>query len=403
MIEVANLNRRFGSLVAVDDLSFRLEKGEVVGFLGPNGAGKTTTMRILTGYLPATSASRLEVAGFDVLRQSLEVRRRIGYLAESVPLYRELRVREMMTFQGRLHGMSRADLRTRIPAVLERVGVLDRERQLVGNLSRGLRQRVGLAVALLPNPDVLILDEPTSGLDPLQRREVRSLIRELANEHTVLLSSHILAEIESVCPRVIIINEGRLLADGTQQDLVERFGGSGYVAVEAMAGDVAEASKLLEQLPGVSDVRVGIREGIHQRFEVRGEGDLREDVGALAMTKGWALRELSWQRASLEELFARLVLGGEPEVDRPAASAPAVAQPQAPQFGGLELLSDALDSPAPGAPAPGDTAPGKIIYSLNPFDQGASRDLGKPMSVAPPSVDGPEPAGPRDDCKEPEQ
>ena len=226
MIEVAHLTRRYGSATAVDDLSFEVAKGEVVGFLGPNGAGKTTTMRILAGYLPATRAKRLIVANHDVLRDSMEVRKAIGYLPESVPLYPELRVEEMMRFQGRLHRMSRQDLRTRIGEVLERVGVLDRRKQLVGTLSRGLKQRVGLAVALLPDPQVLILDEPTSGLDPIQRGQVRDLIADLSSEHTVLLSSHILAEIESMAPRVIIIHEGQKVADGSQAEIVRTLGAS---------------------------------------------------------------------------------------------------------------------------------------------------------------------------------
>ncbi len=374
MIEVEHLTRRFGSHAAVDDVSFRLERGEVVGFLGPNGAGKTTTMRILTGFLPATSSARLEVACFDVLRQSLDVRRRIGYLPEAVPLYREMRVREMMVFQGRLHGMPRADLKREVPRVLERVGVLDRQAQLIGNLSRGLRQRVGLAVALLPDPEVLILDEPTSGLDPLQRREVRGLIRELADEHTVLFSSHILAEIENVCPRVIIVHEGRLVADGTQEDLMRRFAGSGHVRLEAVVGNVREAIGLLDSLDVVTRVDEQGRLGIHHAFDVFGEGDLREDVGALAAQRGWALRELSWRRPTLEELFARLVLGGEELAAGATAALPAgesVARAVGPQ---LEL--------APDPPASGP-AGNKVIYSLNPFDRGAARDLGQPMDPSP--------------------
>ena len=187
MISVSHLTRRFGSLAAVDDVSFHLERGEVVGFLGPNGAGKTTTLRMLCGFLPPTSGS-LEVAGFDVLRQSMEVRRRIGYLPEAVPLYPEQRVEEMLAFQGRLHGMSRARIRGRIGEVLEVVDLTQNRRKLIGHLSKGQRQRVGLALALLPNPEVLILDEPTSGLDPMQRVEVRRLVRDLSAEHTVLFS-----------------------------------------------------------------------------------------------------------------------------------------------------------------------------------------------------------------------
>jgi ABC-2 type transport system ATP-binding protein len=395
MIEVAHLARRFGSILAVDDLSFSLEKGEVVGFLGPNGAGKTTTMRILTGYLPATSAEQLTVAGFDVLRQSMEVRRRIGYLPESVPLYREMRVREMMQFQGRLHRMDRGALRRRVPEVLERVGVLDRESQLVGNLSRGLRQRVGLAVALLADPEVLILDEPTSGLDPLQRAEVRTLIRDLASEHTVLLSSHILAEIESICPRVIILREGRLAADGTREDLVASLGGAGHVAFEAVVGDAAEAQRLLESLPGVSGVDVGERLGIHQGFAIHGEGDLREDVGALAMTQSWAVRELSWQRPSLEELFARLVLGTGELAAPGSTPAPAIQPTPAaapPTHAGLEL---APEGDASGDPPLGTVGNKEVFYSLNPFDQGGARDLTRPMKSSGDASEEPE-----GDCEE---
>jgi len=398
MIEVAHLTRRFGGVAAVDDLSFSLERGEVVGFLGPNGAGKTTTMRILTGYLPATRASVLRVAGHDVLRESLAVRRRIGYLPESVPLYPELRVGEMLRFQGRLHGLDRAALKARVPAVLDRVGVLDRERQLVGKLSRGLRQRVGLAVALLPNPDVLILDEPTSGLDPLQRREVRALIKGLAHEHTVLLSSHILGEVESIAERVIIVHRGRKLADGTQAELIEGLAGSlagplagrAHVRFEAVVGDAEAAAALMRTLDGVARVEVGAKVGIHHAFRVEGEGDLREDLGALALTRGWAVRELSHVKPSLEELFMRLVQGDEVVVSsaggnvssRTGAARAAAPPKNGPsdellQLGGGPAL--ARPSAAPGTAA--GPAVGRVIYSLNPFDRGAQRDLSKPVQV----------------------
>ena len=382
MIEVQDLTRRFGSLTAVDDLSFSVERGEVVGFLGPNGAGKTTTMRILSGYLPATSASTLAVAGHDVLRDSMAVRRSIGYLPESVPLYPELRVDEMMRFQGKLHRMERRALRTRIDEVLERVGVLDRSKQLVGTLSRGLKQRVGLAVALLPDPEVLILDEPTSGLDPIQRREVRRLVAELSDQHTVLLSSHILAEIETMAPRVVIVHEGRKVADGDQASITESLsrGTAGHVVLEAAApAEPGQMSELLGSLPGVECVEIGERVGIHHNFRVFGEGDLREDVGALAMTQGWALRELTWKRPSLEELFTELVIGtlGEEEKPRPqvAAEAPGGLSPS-PE---LLLAGEPLPLGTPG------TAAQKTIYSLTPFDRGASRDLSKPVSVDAPA------------------
>lgn len=416
MIEVSRLTRRYGALTAVDDLSFEVGRGEVVGFLGPNGAGKTTTIRILAGYLSATRAERLVVAGHDVQRDSMGVRRSIGYLPESVPLYPELRVEEMMRFQGRLHRMDRQALRRRVPEVLDRVGVRDRGKQLVGTLSRGLKQRVGLAVALLPDPEVLILDEPTSGLDPIQRGEVRQLIRSLADDRTVLLSSHILAEVESVARRVLILHEGRKVADGRPEELAETLGGGGHVAVEVMGAASAEdMAGLLGSLPGVEQVDTGERVGIHQAFQVRGEGDLREDIGALAMTQGWALRELSWQRPTLEQLFTRLVTGGSVEglvgdagSDAPASDASSTPGPSAPQAtsdaapevlaGGLQLGAPDPSKPLP-LGTPGDAAP-KTIYSLNPFDRGASRDLSKPVSVdTPPPTVQPGDAG-ADDAEE---
>jgi ABC-2 type transport system ATP-binding protein len=319
MIEVQHLSRRFGARTAVDDVSFRLERGEVVGFLGPNGAGKTTTMRMLTGFLPP-SAGTVRVDGFDVLTQSLEVRARIGYLPESVPLYREHRVQEMLWFQGRLRGLSRPESRRRAAAVLERVGMADRARSLIGRLSKGQRQRVGLAVALLPDPEVLVLDEPTSGLDPLQRIEVRKLIQELAQDRTVLLSSHILPEIEATCPRVIVLHRGRIAADGTQAGLVERLGGQSFVRLEVeAAGAPAAVAGELAGLAGVSAALARGSEGGFARFEVRGAGDLREVLGRHCAARGWAVRELSWQRPTLEQIFAGIALELGPAHAEPAA------------------------------------------------------------------------------------
>jgi len=325
VIRVSHLTRRFGAHVALDDVSFEVGQGEVVGFLGPNGAGKTTAMRILAGYLPATSGSA-SVAGFDVLGQSLEVRRRIGYLPESVPLYREHRVVEMLDFHARLHRMPRARRRQRIPEVLDQVGVRDRARDLIGSLSRGLKQRVALAVALLPDPAVLILDEPTSGLDPLQRIEVRALLRGLAERRTVLLSSHILPEIEATCRRVLVIHRGRIAADGAPQDLVAKLAGASFVRLEAVVGpDFEKALRLLRAIDGVREVLHRGKLGIHDVFEVHGEGDSREDVGAIAARTGWALRELSWQRPTLEQVFARLTLDLEPAAQSAAPAAAAAA------------------------------------------------------------------------------
>jgi ABC-2 type transport system ATP-binding protein len=401
VITVHALTRRFGPHTAIEGLDFHLEKGEVVGFLGPNGAGKSTTMRILSGYLPATSGSA-EVAGFDVLRESLEVRRRIGYLPESVPLYAEHRVEEMLEFQGRLRGLSRADRKKRIPEVLERAGILDRSRAIIGGLSRGQRQRVGIAVALLPNPEVLILDEPTSGLDPIQRLEMRKLLVELGREHTVLLSSHILPEIEAVCPRVIILSKGHIAADGTKDELVRQLGGGAKLRLEAVVGaDVATAVRLLKSIRGVGEVRDGGRLGIHHVFEIPCSEDLREDVGALAASRGWALRELSWQRPSLEQLFARIALDLPGDEPAPAPVAAAESAPQAavqltlpkaapaqPTIKMLNPFETPATSTAPTAPA----APTKVVYNLNPFDMGASRDLSKPKAVDGP---GTPPAEPR--------
>jgi len=424
VITVSHLTRRFGNLTALDDVSFHIEKGEVVGFLGPNGAGKTTTLRILAGYLPATSGAA-SVAGFDVLRQSIDVRRSIGYLPESVPLYREHRVIEMLEFQARLHSLSRDAKKRRIETVLERVGLSDRRRDLVGNLSRGLRQRAGLAVALLPDPEVLILDEPTSGLDPLQRIEVRNLILELAEKHTVLLSSHILPEIEAVCPRVIIIHRGKIAADGTPDRLVRSLAHAAHVRIEAVVGaDGPRAAELLKKIRGVSDVRDAGKVGIHAQFDVFCDEDLREDVGALASARHWALRELSWRRPTLEQIFTRIALFDAPiaassdsatsgSSDSSASTGAPIEMPASGllQISGMPSVAagaqtalartsaPAADSPpsvsAGTAPPPSSTTPssttkaaGKIVYNLNPFDMGASRDLGQPKPVDAPREPG---------------
>ena len=308
MISVQNITRRYGSFRAVSDLSFEIARGEVVGFLGLNGAGKTTTMRMLTGYLPPTSGT-IRVAGHDVLKESLAVRRRLGYLAEGVPLYKEHRVLEMLKFQGQLFGMGRREIKRRSAEVLERVGLEGRARSLVRSLSKGMRQRVGIAVALLPAPDVLILDEPTSGLDPVQRVGVRELIIELAAERTVMISSHILPEIEAVCGRLIILHQGRKVADGTKAELLEREGGSQLrMRIDARRLEQAVVQRHIEaRVPG-ADVQL-VRAGDELVATIGTSVDPSVELGLLAAERGWILRQLTWREASLEAIFGRFTTG----------------------------------------------------------------------------------------------
>lgn len=314
MISVEHITRRYGSFEAVSDLSFEVERGEVVGFLGLNGAGKTTTMRMLTGYLPPTSG-RIQLAGFDVLKQSLEVRRRLGYLAEGVPLYKEHRVIEMLTFQGRLFGMQRREIKQRAGEVLERVGLGGRARSLVGSLSKGMRQRVGIAVALLPAPEVLILDEPTSGLDPVQRMGVRELVIELARERTVMISSHILPEIEAVCGRLIILHKGRKVADGTKDQLLKADGGSQLlVRLDARKMEPESVRKELVRRVPRGDVQLEQSSG-ELVATIRCSEDPSQRVGLLAAERGWIVHQLTWQEASLEAFFGRLATGMDEELD----------------------------------------------------------------------------------------
>lgn len=308
MISVEHITRRYGTFEAVSDLSFEIARGEVVGLLGLNGAGKTTTMRMLTGYLPPTSG-RVRIADHDVVQESLAVRRRLGYLAEGVPLYKEHRVIEMLTFQGRLFGLGRRATKSRAEEVLRRVGLEGRARSLIGSLSKGMRQRVGIAVALLPAPEVLILDEPTSGLDPLQRVGVRELIVELAADRTVILSSHILPEIEAVCGRLILLHGGRKVADGTKSELLESEGGS-QLLVRIDARRMKGERLRLELAARVPDAEIHVgRVGDEYHCVLRATKDPSEVVGLLAAERGWILRQLAWREPSLEALFGRLATG----------------------------------------------------------------------------------------------
>ncbi|HXH07795.1 MAG TPA: ABC transporter ATP-binding protein [Vicinamibacterales bacterium] len=312
MIEVQHLTKRYGRVTAVDDVSFRVERGEILGFLGPNGAGKTTTMRILTGYMPATEG-RAVVAGYDVFDQPLEAKRRTGYLPEAPPLYPEMTVREYLGFVARIKGVPRSQRRARIASVMERVRITDVADRHCGKLSKGYRQRVGLAQAIIHNPEVLILDEPTAGLDPKQIIETRQLIKGLAGDHTVVLSTHILPEVAQTCQRVIIINRGRLVASDTPENLTARLKGAEtmYVQVEGPAEAAREA---LERVTGVTRVSVADRRDGIAGFEVesvRGR-DVRRELARAVVERGWGLLELRPVRMSLEEIFLHLTTEDQP-------------------------------------------------------------------------------------------
>jgi len=310
MIRVKNLCKRFGAVRAVDRVSFHVEEGEIVGFLGPNGAGKTTTLRILTCFQPADSGSAA-VCGFDVFRESMQVRRNIGYLPESAPLYPEMRAREYLDFRGRLHGMSRTDRQAAIQRVTERCWLGEFIDRPIGQLSKGMRQRVGLADALIHDPKVLVLDEPTIGLDPAQIRETRLLIRELGQRHTILLSSHILHEVEQTCGRAIIIKDGRIVASGAPDELRERISAESRLIAE-IKGPAAEIKKEVGALKGVGGLELQTVEGWNRlAIERSDRADLREDLFKLAATKGWSLREIRREVASLEDYFVKIVAGQE--------------------------------------------------------------------------------------------
>lgn len=308
VIEVRNLTRYYGSFRAVDNISFTAQEGEIVGFLGPNGAGKTTTIRILTCYQPASSGTA-SIGGHDVFNESMAVRRIVGYLPESVPLYVEMRAREYLNFRGKLRGLDRAAREAAIQRVAARCWISDVLNKPIGQLSKGYRQRVGLADALLHNPKVLILDEPTVGLDPTQIRETRSLIRELAQDHTVMLSSHILPEVEATCQRIVIINKGRIVASGTTDELRQRVTGGSRLIAE-LKGPEAEVNSSLRRLEGVADVQASSNNG-WTRVSVATQKDLREAVYQLSTEKRWPIRELRREIATLEDFFVKIVAGKE--------------------------------------------------------------------------------------------
>jgi ABC-2 type transport system ATP-binding protein len=306
VIEVNHLTKRYGRVTAVEDVTFRVERGEILGFLGPNGAGKTTTMRILTGFIPATEGSAV-VAGFDVFEQPLDAKRRTGYLPETPPLYPEMTVREYLDFVARIKGVPGPERRTRVGAAMERTRVADMAERHCSKLSKGYRQRVGLAQAILHNPEVLILDEPTAGLDPKQIIETRELIKGLAGDHTIILSTHILPEVSQTCQRVVIINRGRVVAVDSPANLTKRLRGSEVLYVQVDAGG-RDPRGLLERLPGVTRVAEAGGHDSARGFEVetvRGQ-DIRRDLARAVVTEGWGLLELRPTGMSLEEIFLHL-------------------------------------------------------------------------------------------------
>lgn len=314
MIEVEGLTKRYAGHTAVQDVSFRVAKGEVVGLLGPNGAGKSTILRILACYLPASSGL-VRVAGFDVFRQAEEVRRRIGYMPEHNPLYREMRVREYLKFRGRLKGLNRARLRERIEVVLAQCGLTEVRDQIIGTLSKGYQQRVGLADALLHEPELIILDEPTIGLDPHQIRQVRQLIKDLGRNHTLLISTHILPEVEMTCNRVLILRQGRIQADDTPENLQLMMTEGGQVVAE-IAAPLPELEACWEQMPEVQHADLAPVDGQYVRCTLVGQTgvDLRPLVFETVRQRGWALRELRRSRVSLEDIFVRMTMAnGEEE------------------------------------------------------------------------------------------
>ena len=306
MIEVQHLTKTYGSVTAVDDISFRVEPGEIVGLLGPNGAGKTTTMRVLTGYIPATEGKAL-IAGFDVFEQPIDAKQRTGYLPETPPLYPEMTVREYLTFVARIKGVSRVDRERRVEASMERTRVDDRADSHCGKLSKGYRQRVGLAQAILHNPDVLILDEPTAGLDPKQIIETRELIKSLAGDHTIILSTHILPEVSQTCERVVIIHRGRVVAEGTPDDLTARLRSTETISLQIDTSG-ADPTSALMAIDGVTGVRLNsdLASVVGAEVETVQGRDLRRDLAHTVVTNGWRLLELRSIRMSLEDIFLHL-------------------------------------------------------------------------------------------------
>jgi ABC-2 type transport system ATP-binding protein len=331
MIQVQGLTKRYARHVAVDDISFSVEKGDIVGFLGPNGAGKTTTMRVLTCFMPPTSGTAT-VAGYDVFEKPMEVKKRIGYLPETPPVYPEMEVGDYLAFVGRLKGIQGRDLRRRVDDVAERCAVGDVKKKLISKLSKGYRQRVGLAQAIIHNPDVLILDEPTSGLDPKQIIETRELIKSLAGEHTIVLSTHILPEVEAVCEKVIIINKGKVVKTDSVENLTHHMSGADAISVEVETDGIAGQSDVQQRLERISGVsKVVFKQATDHRlsFEVESlPGQIaRGEVARAVVNAGWNLMELRPLSYSLEEVFLQLTGGTPANEEQETAPTNEVEQP----------------------------------------------------------------------------
>ncbi len=323
MIEAQNLSRRYGDFTAVNDVSFAVGEGEILGLLGPNGAGKTTTIRMITGFLPPTGG-RVTIGGTDLFEAPVKARRQIGYLPENVALYSEMRVGEYLSYRARLEGLKRAEAKRACESAQERCLLSDVRNQVIGTLSKGYRQRVGLATAILHEPEVLILDEPTVGLDPKQIIAIRELIRDLGRERTLILSTHILSEVELLCNRVLIIDKGRIVAEGTPESLRQSSRGASEIRVafaglpaETAAADTTGIAEALGALPGISAVIPGSEAG-EFRLAAVADADPRAEIFRLAVARGWTLVELSQSKASLEDVFVRLT------TNRPADPAEAI-------------------------------------------------------------------------------
>lgn len=313
MIEVENLTKRYPGRTAVADVSFTVRRGEIVGLLGRNGAGKSTIMRVLSGFMPATSGT-VRIGGYDVFHQADDVRRCIGYMPENNPLHRDMRVREYLRFRSRLKGLGRADTRERVDTVMEQCGLKDVQKRIIGHLSKGYQQRVGLADALVHEPQLIILDEPTIGLDPTQIRSVRQLIKDLGSHHTVLVSTHILNEVEMTCSRVLILHEGRILAHDTPDNLQQLISANGQIIAEIRAPE-NDLRLCWESMAEVEHFDLAAAEGDYVRCSLTARPgiDLREQIFLLASDRGWRLRELSRSRHSLEDIFVRVTRADKEE------------------------------------------------------------------------------------------